>query len=89
MDTKLCTRVLIARCAVLLGHSHRAGDATDQLALHEELRWLAADAQRWGVRPEVIMDGVLAELLRLHDSGTAHALHARLDQTFGLRRFVV
>jgi hypothetical protein len=84
MDTSLYAEVLIARCSVLLGHYHRSGDRTDTTELRDEFRWLAADARLWGVRPEAVADGVLAELLRHHGPKIAHALQAHLEAAFWL-----
>ena len=80
-----CATVLIDRCVVLASYHHRRGDqAGGKAEMREELGWLAEDALRWDVKPEVVAAGVLAELRRLHDAATAEALVEELWAGFGL-----
>jgi hypothetical protein len=89
MDRGLCAGTLIGRCSVLVAYHHRraggiSGPGREELRL--ELVWLAADARRWGVRPEVVAAGVLAELRRDHAAGVASALLEDVEAAFELSR---
>ncbi|WP_435012001.1 hypothetical protein P12x_006116 (plasmid) [Tundrisphaera lichenicola] len=85
MDHRECLCVLISRCVVLIGYHHqRAPAGAGRAEMMFELGWLAADARRWGLRPEVVAAGVLAELGQEYGCPIASALILDMEEVFGL-----
>ncbi len=82
-DADRCAEVLINRCVLLVTYHHGpARPPSAEAGMGFELRWLAADARRWGVPAGVIVSGVGAELGRRYDRGTARGMFAEFVEAF-------
>jgi hypothetical protein len=83
MDPGLYLQTIVNRCALLMVyHDHPDRRHLTRAEMRAEMKWLSADARRWGVSPGAVDSGMLAELRRKCDEATALRLHRAFKGEF-------
>jgi hypothetical protein len=85
MDAERTVEDLISRCVSLLIYYHHLGRGrTDPAMMEAEFHAIVDDGEKFGLEPESVRSGVLAELYHRFERDTAIRLHGEFAEASGI-----